>query len=106
VIRGFRFHPAAREELDAAGEWYDEQLRGLSLGLLDAVQEAIDLVMERPEAWQQDVVVGGHAIRRIVMKRFPFSVVYYVADDEVRIVALAHAKLRPGYWRRRVQDRF
>jgi hypothetical protein len=43
--RGYRFHPAATEELDAAGEWYDVQLSGLSLELLDAVEEAIELIV-------------------------------------------------------------
>jgi len=38
------------------------------------------------------------------MRRFPFSIVYYVADDTIRIVAVAHAKRRPGYWRTRVRD--
>lgn len=48
-----RFHPAAREELEAAGEWYDEHLPGLSAELFDAVQDALDLIVERPLAWQQ-----------------------------------------------------
>lgn len=38
------------------------------------------------------------------MRRFPFSIVYYVVDDVVRVVAVAHAKLKPGYWRLRVRD--
>lgn len=62
--RGFRFHPSAREELDVAGEWYDEQLAGLSLDLFDAVEEAIELIVERPLAWQQDAVIAGRELRR------------------------------------------
>ena len=102
--QGYRFHPAATEDLDAAGEWYDRQLPGLSLDLLDAVEDAIELIIQRPAAWQRDGIVADREIRRFVMRRFPFSVVYYVADDVVRIVAVAHAKRRPGYWRQRLQD--
>lgn len=101
--RGYRLHPAATEELDAAGEWYDAQRPGLSLELLAAVEEAIALIVERPAAWQRDSVVAGREIRRFVMRRFPFSIVYYVVEDLVRIVAIAHAKRRPGYWRVRVR---
>lgn len=101
--RGYRLHPAASEELDAAGEWYDAQRPGLNLELLDAVEEAIALIVEQPVAWQRDSVVAGREIRRFVMRRFPFSIVYYVVDDLVRIVAIAHAKRRPGYWRVRVR---
>lgn len=102
--RGYRLHPAATEELDAAGEWYDAQRPGLSLELLDAVHDAIALIVERPAAWQRDGVVASREIRRFVMRRFPFSIVYYVVDDLVRIVAIAHAKRRPGYWRVRVRN--
>jgi hypothetical protein len=38
------------------------------------------------------------------MRRFPFSIVYYTVDDIVRVVAVAHGKRRPGYWRRRLRD--
>ena len=41
---GYRLHPDATKELDAAGEWYDAQLLGLSLELFDAVEEAIALI--------------------------------------------------------------
>jgi plasmid stabilization system protein ParE len=102
--RGYRTHPAATEELDAAAEFYDTQLPGLSLDLLDAIEEAIDLIIERPAAWQRDSVISSREVRRFVMRRFPFSIVYYVVDDIVRIVAFAHAKRKPGYWRSRLRD--
>ena len=38
------------------------------------------------------------------MQRFPFSIVYYLRDEVVRVVAIAHAKLEPGYRRLRVRD--
>lgn len=102
--RGYRLHPAATEELDAAGEWYDAQRPGLSLELLDAVEEAIARIVERPAAWQRDSVVAGREIRRFVMRRFPFSIVYYVVDDleldlrraEVRIPVLQAASSSPA----------
>jgi len=60
--QGYRFHPAATEELDTAAEWYDAQLPGLSLELLDAVEGAIELIIERPAAWPRDSVVSGREI--------------------------------------------
>lgn len=104
--RGYRFHPAAREELDAAGERYDEQLPGLSLEFFDAVEDAISLIVERPVAWQKADTIAGREIRRFVMRRFPFAVVYYVDDDIVRIVAVAHGRQKPGYWRSRARNAF
>lgn len=104
--RGYRFHPAAREELDAAGGRYDERLPGLSLEFFDAVEDAISLIVERPDAWQQSGTVAGREVRRFVMRRFPFAVVYYVVDDIVRIVAVAHGRQKPGYWRVRTRHEF
>lgn len=62
--RGYRLHPAATAELDAAGEWYDARLPGLSLELLDAVEAAIELIIRQPAAWQRDGEVSGREIRR------------------------------------------
>ncbi|MGH8771908.1 MAG: type II toxin-antitoxin system RelE/ParE family toxin [Burkholderiales bacterium] len=42
-----------------------------------------------------------HGKRRLVMKRFPFSVIYTVVADQIRVLAVAHHSRRPEYWRRR-----
>ncbi len=100
--RALWMHPAALADLDAAGEWYDEQVLGLSLELLDAVQEAIGLIEARPLAWQRDDWASDRNLRRFVMRRFPFSIVYEVTELEVRIVAVAHFRRNPRYWRDRL----
>lgn len=35
---------------------------------------------------------------------FPYGIVYFVRDDEVLVVAYAHERRRPGYWRERLAD--
>lgn len=40
-------------------------------------------------------------IRRLPLRRFPYSIVYYLRDSEVRILAIAHQRRRPGFWRGR-----
>ena len=42
------------------------------------------------------------AARRIILKTFPYQLVYRVEGDEVRIYAVAHLKRRPGYWTTRL----
>lgn len=39
--------------------------------------------------------------RRYFLRRFPYSIIYYPAADEIRVVAVAHQRRRPGYWRGR-----
>jgi toxin ParE1/3/4 len=42
-------------------------------------------------------------IRRALLARFPYALVFLVREDEVRVLAVAHAKRRPGYWLSRVR---
>ena len=36
--------------------------------------------------------------RRFPLRRFPYSVIYRIEGEEVRIIALAHQRRQPGYW--------
>lgn len=40
-------------------------------------------------------------IRRLPLRRFPYNIVYYPRESEVRILAVAHQRRRPGFWRGR-----
>jgi plasmid stabilization system protein ParE len=40
-------------------------------------------------------------IRRLPLRRFPYSIVYYLRESEVRILAVAHQRRRPGFWKGR-----
>lgn len=37
-------------------------------------------------------------IRRLPLRRFPYSIVYYLRESEVRVLAVAHQRRRPGFW--------
>lgn len=39
--------------------------------------------------------------RRVLMQRFPFAVYYEIAEDQIRIIAVAHQRRLPGYWKGR-----
>jgi len=43
----------------------------------------------------------GRRFRRVFIGRFPFSIIYIDRDGEIVIVAIAHQRKRPGYWRGR-----
>ena len=94
-----RVHPAAEEELAAAFDWYEAKHSGLGRAFLLAIDTAFVAVAEQPEAWP--VWPRLPHVRRYVVHRFPFVVFYRVVDAEVVIMAVAHAKRRPGCWRER-----
>lgn len=100
---GFEFHPEARAELFADVDWYDERELGLGERFGVAVRAGVDAAVESPESW---AVWPGWDREPLVRSKgvsdFPYRVVYFVRDDLLMIVAVAHAKRRPGYWRERV----
>ena len=98
-----REHPEARAELRAGANWYDDPATGQEL--LDATLQARGSIAEMPGAWPP---VRGWDREPIVRRKgvtgFPYGVVYYATDSEIVIVAYAHEKRRPGYWKHRVED--
>ncbi|HEX6189541.1 MAG TPA: type II toxin-antitoxin system RelE/ParE family toxin [Pyrinomonadaceae bacterium] len=95
---GYRFLTPANEELSEAAKFYEAHSTGLGSDYLNEVQHAIDLVCEFPELGQ----AIDQRLRRVVLHRFPFSLIYSVETDGIVIMALAHQRRRPGYWKSRV----
>lgn len=100
---GFDLHPEAQAELVADVDWYDERAVGVGERFEIAVRAAIDAAVDSPESW---AVWPGWEREPVVRSKgvsdFPYRIVYLVHDDLLVIVAVAHAKRRPGYWRERV----
>lgn len=91
----YRFHPAAlAEHLDQVA-FYESQLRGLGADYLAAFDRFIQQICSHPQAFAQ---IQKTALRRAVMKRYPFQLIYMVLENQVYILAIAHHKRRPSYW--------
>jgi len=96
-MTGYRFLPPAEEELTEASLFYETASEGLGSAFLDDVQRVVDAVREQPRLGRP---VAGK-LRRVLMRRFPFSLIYSEEADAILIVAVAHQRRRPGYWRSR-----
>ena len=97
-MTGFRFLLPAEEEMTEAAIFYEDQAHGLGSEFLDDVQSSIDRLRDNP--------MIGHALtgelRRSLLSRFPYSLIYVIKPDDLLIIAVAHQRRRPGYWRERV----
>lgn len=93
----FSFHPEAAEEFDAAVVWYEERSAGLGLDFATEIRQAILRAESMPLAWTQ---IEGD-IRRVLVHRFPYGILYSPDDDHLHIVAVMHLSREPGYWRHR-----
>lgn len=84
----------AQQELDEAFAWYESQVVGLGYGFLDEFHRAARLITTFPDIYQQ--VSPG--IRRCLLNRFPYGLLYGQGHGMIVIVAVAHLKQRPNYW--------
>jgi plasmid stabilization system protein ParE len=97
-VKPITFHPDADIEIAEAGEYYENLSSGLGSELIDEVERALDQIARYPESCQR---IGGRA-RRKALRQFHYNLIYAVYPDRIRIVAFAHQKRRPYYWRRRL----
>lgn len=100
-MNNVRIEPEADDEIRAAAEWYEARRPGLGHAFVEAVDEAIGRIIELPDA---AVPVPGVSlpVRRVFTKRFPYSIVFMLVEDEIVVVAIAHMKREPRYWISRI----
>ena len=91
------FHPEADTEFEEASLFYESRMAGLGKSFAAEVESTLSLIREFPEAGSP----VGTSHRRAVVARFPYSVVYRQYPDFIVVIAVAHQRRRPGYWRRR-----
>ena len=94
MSRGARFDAAAERELTEAIEFYDLESPGLGDVFLSEVEHALAQVTAFPEAAQP----LRDGIRRRILHKFPYALLYSLRSDQIRILAVAHTKRRPFYW--------
>jgi toxin ParE1/3/4 len=92
------FLPGAQLEYRAASDYYDAQLRGLGDRFVAAVQAAIQRIQRNPKGFGR---YKRSYYRFCVVRRFNYVIYFRELRDRIRIVAVAHGRRRPGYWRRR-----
>ena len=98
------FEPEASHELEAAALWYETQRSGLGLTFLAAVDETVDHLTTWPDAGTLVPGVPAHLkVRQAPVLRFPYRVAYLATSRELRVLAVAHTRRRPGYWRSRTE---
>ncbi len=93
----FRFHPAAEEELIEAVEYYEGVEPGLGQDFAMEVYSAIQRVVAYPKAWPK----LEEEIRRSLVRRFPYGVLYYEEAGDIVILAVMHLHRDPEYWKGR-----
>lgn len=98
----YEFLQGAEAEYLEAIRFYEEQRPGLGAALIREFEQATKLMVEKPQAWK---IVHPAGIRRISLKRFPFSIFFFCSADDSRLItAFAHHRRAPGYWLARIKS--
>lgn len=99
-----RYHRAAIEELLHAAQIYNAERAGLGDELVEAVDASLSIAASEPTPGTTVLDNERPSLRRLLLERFPYQVVIMVDDSELKVVAVAHLKRRPHYWKTRVNE--
>lgn len=80
------FHEDAHAEMIEAARFYEERSSGLGFSFLETVEKAILEISENPRACHK----VGDEVRRKLVNRFPYGVMFTVEQDRIRVLAIAH----------------
>ena len=103
MTKPVRLAAEARQEILDAASWYDNERRGLGDLFVEALDEALARVARLgPECRPVVGVPAELGVKRVLVRRFPYLVIFIELPRVIRVLAVSHSRRRPGYWRRRL----
>ena len=98
MARRIEFHPEAADEMASAYDWYHKRSESAARAFLLELDLSLRHIAEASERYP----AFDSRTRRLVLPRFPFAVIYLAQEAVIEVVAVAHHKRRPGYWKSRL----
>jgi toxin ParE1/3/4 len=93
-----QFHEDASAEYEAAFDWYYARSEMAASKFAEELSRAIVTIAQAPQRWPG--TFGG--ARKFLLQIFPFAVVYRELPSIIQILAIAHGRRQPGYWKKRL----
>jgi len=94
------FFEDASQEVEESRAWYRRRSERAEAAFLNELDHAIAQVVEGPWRWPE----YSDSVRRYVFPTFPYSLIFFVEGETLHVVAVAHDKRKPGYWRNRLRS--
>ena len=91
------FRPAAEADLQEAYDWYEQREPGLGVEFIRCVDRCLQSIRRHPELYPE----VHKNVRQGLVRRFPYSVFYFVGGDTIIVTSVFHAKRDPRIWQRR-----
>ena len=99
-MKPLRIEDEAEEELKAAADYYEDKRLGLGLLFEEKIREAFQRIQTNPGLFP---FYKKTPVQKCLVDQFPYLVFYREFDPHISIVAVAHGRRRPGYWRKRTR---
>ena|SRR5271155_505748 len=94
-----RIHEQAAAEYEHATDWYLARSELAAVRFVAEVEHAVEAISAAPRRWP----LYAHGTRRILFRRFPFAIIYRELPAVIQVLAIAHGRRRPGYWKDRLK---
>ena len=94
------YHPKASDDVVQAFNWYSEIDADVAERFKLELERAEELVERSPEAWGSYL----HGTKGFRFRGFPFVMAYIIRDERLIVIAVAHTRRRPSYWRDRLPE--
>ncbi|MEO0948664.1 MAG: type II toxin-antitoxin system RelE/ParE family toxin [Cyanobacteria bacterium J06641_5] len=95
----FSFHPDAEAELNHAIDYYEARVKGLGVDFANTAFSSMETILAHPEIWP----ILENEVRRCLLPRFPYGILYTVKPTEIFILSVMHLRKEPFYWRERLK---
>ena len=97
-MKKIAFLSVAEDEMIHSALYYESQTNGLGADFLTSVDFAVQSIQDNPELWP---VIRNH-VRRRLLKRFPFGILYRISQDDITVIAVMNLHRDPDYWFSRI----
>lgn len=97
-MKPVRLTHAARIELRNATRWYAERDAAASQRFV----RAVDVVLSQIGQDSETGFLSEFGTRSVLVRRFPYRVIFHEQPAQISIVAVAHQSRRPDYWHERI----
>jgi plasmid stabilization system protein ParE len=91
--------PEAEADIVNAADWYDDQSRSIRQKFLDHVENALHVIEQHPHRYQKIF----RQVRRVMVREFPYALLYIASDSEVNVIACSHCSRDPKRWQKRLR---
>jgi len=98
AVKSVEFLDEASAEYEAAFDWYFARSDSSAANFAAELAHAVSMIAESPQRWP----AGPYGTRRFLLHRFPYAVVYRELPSTIQVVAVAHGRRRPGFWKTRI----